>query len=161
MSTVSRVTPTPRLNCKSTVSLMIPSQITHLGSLVHSLQGEPPPQMLHSESHVHSPQGDPTSQTLHLWSHTKSPGLPRIQDPVLGSHVLSLQGGPSQTLQLVSHIHSLQGDPLQMLHLGSHVHSPQDDNSPQTLYLGHMAKVSIVTPLPGPIPGVKCLQYPQ
>ena len=68
---------------------------------------------------------------------------------------------PSQTLHLVSHVHSLQGDALQILHLGSHIHSPQDDNPPQTLYLGHMATVSIVNPLPGPIPGIKCLQYPQ
>ena len=107
MSTIPRVTTTPRPNycsCKSTVSLMIPSQIVRLGAHVHSLQGEPPPQMLHFESHVHSPQGDPTFQTLHCGHIHSLPGY-RVSKTQYWVHMSSVSRViPSQTMYLVSHV---------------------------------------------------------
>ena len=114
--------------------------------------------MLYFESHVHSPQGDPTSQTLHLQSHYSLQGYPTSKTQYW-VHMSSVSRViPSQTLHLVSHVHSLQGDPLPNAASGVTHPQSQDYNPPQTLHLGHMATVSIVTPNPGPISGVKCLQ---
>ena len=132
MSTVSRVTSPPRpytWSYTSTVSMVIPSQITHLGSHIHSIQGEPPPQTLHFGSCVHSPQGDLNTQTQQRESYAHN-----------------LHGNPtSQTPYQEFHIHSLHDEPLPG-HAPGITHPVSRVTSFPLCTRGYMTIVSTLTP---------------
>lgn len=105
------LTPRPKYcSCKSTVSSMIPVLVPlTLDHTCRVSRESPLPKCCTFESPSTVPRVTPPPRPCTCGCIIDLHGYPTSQDPVMGSHVLSLQGDPSQTLHLVSHVHSLPG----------------------------------------------------
>ena len=137
----------------SRVPRVTPSQTIHLMYYVHNPQSDPTSQILHLRSHIHSMQGehppDPEFWVTHSVLRMTPPTRPSNQKhlhtictvtlpprpyPWNFTSIVSMMN-PSQIIHLGSHTHSFQGDPLSPLHRGLYDHSLHVHTPHQILYL--------------------------
>ena len=134
----------------------------HLGSNIHSFQGDPSSQTLHPGSHIYRLKLKPLPK-LHLWSQAynvqgyplpdyihivispQSPGSASSPDTALWVTCPQSPNEPTSRTCTGGYVYSLQGDPTsEILHLGSHVQNLQGDPPPRSCTYSHVSTVSMV-----------------